>query len=282
MRAGLAAAVLLFLSAGAVPNAGAEDIYMKDGSHFTGSVLSATTDYLGISVEGRTIQITKDSIRAIDYGSDWDGKSMREGEFIVKVGLGSAIPLMSQGFNNIAKTGAASEIEGIVQFDKHMGLGIRLDDSAYSVAYPNGTYAAGLGNGSSGPGGGLHNGFVAQSNVDVSSLVLELRYVALPEKRISPFAVAGAGIDAYYERQSITPKPNSGGWGDDGSYDPRVYENNSSGFAAEIGGGLQFLLSRHYLAEVAARWHYDTVDNQRFGFNAAQAVTILGALGFRF
>lgn len=276
MRATLLTAALLLLAAGA----GAEDIYMKDGSRFKGSVESATTDYLGINVEGRTMQISKDSIRAIDYGSDWNGQTMREGEFIVKVGLGGAIPLASQGFNDIAKPGAASEIEAITQLDKHVGLGIRLDDSAYTVAYPQGAFAAGLGNAN--PAGAQHTGFIAQSNVDVSTLVLELRYVLLPEKRISPFAVCGAGIDAYSERQSITPKPNSGGWGDDGSYDPRVYENSSSGFAAEVGGGVQFLLSRHYMADVAARWHYDTVDNTRFGFNAAQSVTILGALGFRF
>jgi hypothetical protein len=282
MRARLVIAALSFLAAGAFQRAGAEDIYMKDGSRFSGSVQSATTDYLGIDVNGRTMQISKDSIRAIDYGSDWNGQSMREGEFIVKVGLGGAFPLSAQGFSDIAKPGAATEIEAITQLDKHVGLGIRLADSQYTVAYPQGAYAAGLGNGSNGPGGGLHTGFTAESNVDVSTLVLELRYVFMPEKRISPFAVCGAGIDAYSERQSITPKPNSGGWADDGSYDPRVYENSSSGFATEVGGGVQFLLSRHYLAEVAARWHYDTVDNTKFGFNAAQSVSLLAALGFRF
>lgn len=280
MRARFVTAALMLLAAGAFQRAGAEDIYMKDGSRFAGSVQSATTDYLGINVEGRTMQISKDSIRAIDYGSDWNGQSMREGEFIVKVGLGGAIPLAAQGFNDIAKPGASSEIEAIAQLDKHVGLGIRLADSQYAVAYPQGAFAAGLGNGSAPPA--QQTGFVAESNVDVSTLVLELRYVFLPEKRISPFAVCGAGIDTYSERQSITPKPNSGGWGDDGSYDPRVYENSSSGFAAELGGGVQFLLSRHYLAEVAARWHYDTVDNARFGFNAAQSVSLLAAVGFRF
>ncbi len=260
----------------------AEDIYMKDGSRFKGSIQSATADYLGINVDGRTLQISKESIRAIDYGSDWDGKSMREGEFIFKVGLGGAFPLQAQGFTQLARTGTASEIEGLFQLDKHVGLGLRLEDSLYTVAYPQGAFSNGLGNGSNGPGGGLKTGYTGQSNVDVSALVLELRYVVLPEKRLSPFAVVGAGIDAYSERLVTTPKPNSGGWGDDGSYDPRVYEDNSSGLAAEVGGGVQYLISRHYLAEVAARWHYDTVDSTKFGFSGAQSVTLLAALGFRF
>lgn len=256
-------------------SASAEMFRMKDGSRFDGTIVSVSADSYGVDVAGKVLNIRKDSIETIEYAPDWDGKSMRMGERLVKVGFGDALPMAAQGFNQIARPGIASEIEGVIQVDPHMGLGLRVDDASFTTAYPQETFFRG-----SRTVTGL--GVDEKARADVSSMVLELRYLLTPQKRISPFVVCGAGLDIYTAEIQATPRPNSGGWAENASYETRTYSDSAGGFAGELGAGVQFLLSRRYLAELSARWHYAGVDNEKFGFTAAQTLTFLAAVGWRF
>lgn len=269
------AALLAGLALASTASASAEMFRMKDGSRFDGTIVSVTADSYGVDVAGKVLNIRKDSIETIEYSPDWDGLSMREGERIVKVGFGAGLPMAAQGLNQLARPGLASEIEGVIQVDKNVGLGLRVDDAAFTVAYPQTTFFRGTGTVK-----GL--GFDEKSQADVSSMMLEARYLLTPEKRISPYLACGAGLNIYTQQLQATPRPNSGGWSDDGSYETRTLTDTSGGFAAELGAGVQFLLSRRYVAELAARWQYAGVDNDRFGLTAAQTLTFLAAVGWRF
>ena len=251
---------------------------MKDGSGFSGTIVSVTGDSYGVDVAGKVLNIRKDSIASIEYAPDVEDRSsffMRRGERIVKAGFGGALPLDAQGFSKIARPGFGSELEGLIQIDKNVGLGLRFDDAAFTVAYPQTRSLDGLAT----PQG---LGFNQKTQVEVSSMLFEARNVVVPEKRVSPFFVLGTGFDVYTEQLQTTPKPNSGGWSDDGSYETRTTEDTSSGFAAELGAGIQVLISRRALAELAARWHYADVDNAKFGFTGAQTISLLAAFGWRF
>jgi len=260
LRTGIGVIVLL---TGLSCASGAEVFHMKDGSRFEGTVVGVKADDLDVSVSGKTLLIRKDTIGWIDYEPEWDGKTMRRGEKIVKAGLGAAIPTGAQDFNHIAKTGVASEIEAVVQLTDSLGIGARFDDQAFTVAYPSDYVSR------------------SKSEVDASTLVLEGRYVFLPKKTVSPFVVVGLGVDAYSEHFEKTPSPGST-WADTGTRETREVEGVTSGAAVEAGAGVQFLLSRRYLAELAARWHYAGVDGDKFGFTQAQSVTLLASVGWRF
>lgn len=268
------------LLAGAAP-ASAELFRMKDGSRFDGTIVSVSGEYYGVDVAGKVLNIRKDSIASVEYAPDGDGLSTREGERVIKVAFGGALPQAAQGFDQIARPGLASEVAGIIQVDPHVGLGLRVDDAAFTVAYPQ-AFMSADGTLTRGGAGSLTAGFDQKAQVDVSSLVLELRYLLTPEKRISPFLVCGAGLNVYTESLQTTPRPNSGGWADDGSYETRTMSDASGGLAAELGAGVQFLLTRRYLAELSARWQYAGVDNERFGFTGAQTLTLLAGIGWRF
>jgi opacity protein-like surface antigen len=254
-----ALAVLLFFWGGAA-GARAETFTMKSGARFEGRVLSATTDYLGVSVQDRTLDIRQDSIRSIDYEPDWDGRSVRLGERVISAGLGGALPLSSYGFKRAANDGIAADLEFRVHFKPQWDLGVRMDDMGFATAYPQ-TAAA--------------NG---KAQVAATTVLIEARWLARPERKVSPFLVGGLGFNIYDEELDITQK---------GAVLQSEIENESLGLAAMAGGGVQVLLSRNYLADFEACWHYWAISGSAFGSpmqssSFAQAVSILARLGWRF
>ena len=256
-RATLAA--LLFLW-GWAAGARAETFTMKSGARFEGRIMSATTDYLGVSVQERTLNIRRDSIRSIDYEPDWDGRSVRLGERVLKAGLGGALPLTSDGFKRIANGGIDAGVEFLVHFKPEWDLGLRMDDMGFSTAYPQTATANG------------------KAEVQATTLLLEGRWLPRPGQRVSPFLVGGLGVNIYSEEIEITQKSNSS---------MSEIEDDSTGLAAMLGGGVQVLLSRSYLADFEACWHYWGISGSTFG-NAiqsssyVQAVSLLARLGWRF
>ncbi|MCX5797105.1 MAG: hypothetical protein NTY77_16565 [Elusimicrobia bacterium] len=262
-----AAAVLLLLS-GWGAGARAETFIMKSGSRFEGRLLSATTDYLGVSVQGRALDIRRDSIRRIDYEPDWDGRSVRLGERVIKAGFGGALPLTSYGFKRVANGGSAADVEFLVHCKPEWDLGLRLDSMGFTKARPQSATLDGT------------------AQVQASVLLLEGRWLPRPGRRVSPFLVGGLGANVYSEEIEMTPKAGSV-WSDTGTREMREIDETSTGLAVMLGGGVQVLLSRSYVADFEAGWHYWTIAGAKFGnsiqsSSQVQAVSLLARLGWRF
>jgi hypothetical protein len=230
--------------------------------------MSASTDTLGVSVQGRTLDIRRDSIRRIDYESDWDGRSVRLGERVVKAGLGGALPLTSYGFKRVANGGVAADVEFLVHVEPQWDLGLRMDDMGFSTAHPQTVSLDGT------------------AQVQAAALLIEGRWLPRPGRRVSPFLVGGLGVNIYSEEIEMTPKPGFT-WSDTGTREMRELEDASTGLAALLGGGVQVLLNRSYLADFEACWHYWKIDGAKFGnsmqsASQVQAVSLLARLGWRF
>jgi hypothetical protein len=256
-RATLAA--LLFVS-GWAGGARAETFSMKSGARFEGRILSATTDYLGVSVQGRTLDIRQDSIRSIAYEPDWDGRSVRLGERVINAGLGGALPLSSYGFKRIADNGIAAGVEFFVHCRPEWDLGLRMDDMGFATAYPQTASVNG------------------KAQVEATTLLIEGRWLPWPGRRVSPFLVGGLGANIYSEELDITQK---------GQSLQSEIEDSSMGMAVLLGGGVQVLLSRSYVADFEACWHYWSISGATFGSSiqsssTVQAVSLLARLGWRF
>jgi|GEM_PF-3957588 len=252
-------AVLLFVS-GWAAGARAETFHMKSGARFEGRILSATTDYLGVSVQDHTLDIRQDSIRSIDYEPDWDGRSVRLGERVIRAGLGGALPLSAYGFKRVANGGVAADFEFCGHFKPEWDLGLRMDDLGFGTAYPQ-TAAA--------------NG---KAQVQATTLLLEGRWLPWPARRVSPFLVGGLGFNIYSEEIEFTPKSGAA---------MSEIEDDSMGLAAMLGGGVQVLLSRNYVVDLEAGWHYWSINGGTFGnpmqsSSFVQAVSLLARLGWRF
>jgi opacity protein-like surface antigen len=254
-----ALAALWLLCAGAA-GARAETFAMKSGARFEGRILSATTDYLAVSVQDRTLKIRQDSIRSIDYEPDWDGRSVRLGERVLNAGLGGALPLSSYGFKRAANDGIAAGLEFLVHFKPQWDLGVRMDDMGFGTAYPQSAAADG------------------KAQVAATAVLIEGRWLARPDRRVSPFLVGGLGVNIYDEELDITQK---------GASLQSEIENESLGLAVMLGGGVQVLLSRSYLADFEACWHYWGISGTTFGSpmqssDYVQAVSLMARLGWRF
>jgi opacity protein-like surface antigen len=259
---------LLSLLLGCAAAARAETFIMKNGIRFEGRIMSATTDYLGVSVRDRMLDIRQDSIRRIDYEPDWDGRSVRLGERVIKAGLGGVLPLTSYGFNRVANGGIDAGVELLVHLKPHWDLGLRMDDMGFSTSYPRTAASDG------------------KAQVQAAALLFEGRWVARPDRRLSPFLVGGLGVNLYSEEIEITPKPGYK-WTDTNTGEMREIDDNSAGLAAMLGGGVQVLLSRSYVADFEACWHYWGISGGTFGNSMqsssyVQAVSLLARLGWRF
>jgi hypothetical protein len=261
-------AVAFLIAAGLAGGARAEVFHMKDGSRFDGTIVGVTPDDLQVDVAGRTLTIRKDSIGWIDYEPSWDGKTMRQGEQILKVGFGAAVPLPAYGFAGIASPGLSSSVEYMINVRSHWGLGVRTDGFNFASGNTSGPTATGTG------------------YVNAAAIYLEGRWLAFPEKRLSPFVVAGAGLNEYSEELQITPKPGVT-WADTGTAETRAVYGNSLGSAFIVGAGAQYLLSRRWLADVEASWHYWTIDQNTFAnflqnSAAVQSLSLVARIGLRF
>jgi hypothetical protein len=261
-------ALAALLLAGAAAGARAETFQMKSGSRFEGRIVSASTDTFGVSVQGRTLDIRRDSIRSIDYEPDWDGRSVRLGERVLKAGLGGALPLPSYGFKRAANGGAAADVELLLHVDPRWDLGLRMDELGFTTARPQTVGADGT------------------AQVQAATLLIEGRWLARPGRRVSPFLVGGLGVNIYSEEMEITPKPGYA-WSDTGTREMREQDDSSTGLAVLLGGGVQVLLNRSYLADFEAGWHYWKIDGTKFGnpmqsSSQVQAVSLLARLGWRF
>ncbi|MDD5630141.1 MAG: hypothetical protein PHU21_13825, partial [Elusimicrobia bacterium] len=122
--------------------------------------------------------------------------------------------------------------------------------------------------------------------VQGSALLLEGRWLARPDRRVSPFLTGGLGFNIYSEKIKLTPTPGSV-WSDSGTREMREIDDSSTGLAVLLGGGVQVLISRSYLADFEAAWHYWGIDGTKFGnplqsSSAVQSVTLLARLGWRF
>ncbi|MBI5239260.1 MAG: hypothetical protein HY926_02200 [Elusimicrobia bacterium] len=255
----------LLLAAG---GARAETFLMKGGTRFDGRILSATTDYLGVEVRGRVLDIRRDSIRRIDYESDWDGRSVRLGERVIKAGLGGALALPAYGFNRAANGGLAAGFEFLVHVKPQWDLGLRLDEMSFTEARPMSASLDGT------------------SQVQAAALLLEGRWLARPGRRVSPFAAAGLGFNIYSQETEMTPRQGYA-WADTGTREMREVEDASTGLAVLLAGGVQVLLTRDYLADFEAGWHYWRIDGAKLGTplqssSHVQAVSLLARLGWRF
>jgi hypothetical protein len=233
---------------------------MKSGTRFEGRIMSATTDYLAVSVQDRTLNIRRDSIRLIDYEPDWDGHSVRLGERVLKAGLGGALPLSSYGFQRVAHDGIDADVEYLVHFKRQWDLGLRMDSMGFGTAYPQTATVNG------------------KAQVEAAALLIEGRWLPLSGRRISPFLVGGLGVNLYSEELDITQRSNSS---------LSEIEDESTGLAAMLGGGVQVLLSRDYLADLEACWHYWGISGGTFGSpiqssSYVQTVSVLARLGWRF
>jgi hypothetical protein len=257
-------AALLLTAAGAR----AETFIMKSGTRFDGRILSAATDYLGVEVRGRALDIRRDSIRRIDYESDWDGRSVRLGERVLKAGLGGALPLPAYGFNRAANGGLAAGFEFLVRVRPQWDLGLRLDQMSFTEARPRSASLDGT------------------AQVQAAAMLLEGRWLARPNRRISPFLAGGLGFNVYSQEVEMTPRQGFA-WADTGTREMREVEGGSTGLAVLLGGGVQVLLTRDYLADFEAGWHYWRIDGAKFGTplqssGHVQAVSLLARLGWRF
>lgn len=234
--------------------ANAEIVYLKTGGYVEGDV-TTTADAVDVATPRGTLHLSKDDVAWVGYRHRDGRLGLETGERFLSVGLGGGIPLPAQGFHELAKTGLTTQVEGLVQVDPHWGVGVRADDTGFDYAYPQTSAAS------------------QKASVDASALVLEARYVFLAHARFSPFAAAGAGVNFFSEDLQTTSKTTG---------DMTDAQNASSGLAAELGGGLQYFPSARTIAELAARWHYDTVSKSDFGFTAAQSVSLLATIGWRF
>lgn len=252
------ATLIVLLMTGFSAAASGETIYLRDGSRINGTVVSMTLDDIEVSTQNGTLRINKSRILGIDYRLTLErSPGIERGETLLKAGLGGAVPLSAHGFNQIAGSGVASEVEGVLQIDPHWGIGLRADGESFSTTYPQTSTLS------------------EKANVEVSALLLEGRYVVSPKDRVSPFLIGGLGLNFYTEELEGTPRSGGGPTQD-------LIEGNSTGLVASLGGGVQFLISRRYIAELAARWNYFQVDHSLFGFDSAQTVTMLATIGWRF
>ncbi|MBI3551130.1 MAG: hypothetical protein HY077_01315 [Elusimicrobia bacterium] len=241
---------------------------MKDGGRFEGTIMAVKADDLEVSIAGRTLVIRKDSIGWIDYEPEWDGKTSRKGELVLKAGIGAALPLPAYAFNNIARPGLASDVEFLINVEPSWAFGFRTDAFAYTTAYPQSETAVG------------------KAQVNGGDLLFEGRWLALPERKLSPFLVGGLGVNTYTEEFELAPKPGFK-WLDTGTRETRELEDTSVGMAAMLGVGAQYLISRHYVADVEAAWHWWRIDSDKFSnfmqqSSFAQAVSLMARLGWRF
>ncbi len=264
IRRGLLAASLLLAAAGAR----AETFVMKGGTRFEGRIQSATTDYLAVEVRGRTLDIRRDSIRRIDYESDWDGRSVRLGERVIKAGLGGALPLPAYGFKRVANGGLGAGFEFLAHVRPQWDLGLRLDEMSFTTARPASADLDGTG------------------QVQAAALLLEGRWLARPDRRVSPFLTGGLGFNIFSQEVEMTPRQGRV-WADTGTREMRETDEASTGLAVLLGGGVQVLLTRDYVADFEAAWHYWTVDGSKLGTplqsgSRVQAVSLLARLGWRF
>jgi hypothetical protein len=264
VRGCILSAALLMTAAGA----GAETFTMKSGVRFEGRILSASTDTLGVEVRGRALDIRRDSIRRIDYESDWDGRSVRLGERMLKAGLGGALPLPAYGFNRAANGGLAAGFEFLVHVKPQWDLGLRLDQMSFTEARPQ------------------NAGLDGTARVQAAAMLLEGRWLTRPGRRISPFLAGGLGFNVYSQEVEMTPRQGFA-WADTGTREMREVEGGSTGLAVLLAGGVQILLSRDYLADFEAGWHYWKIDGAKFGTplqssSSAQALNLLARLGWRF
>lgn len=257
-------AALLLTAAGAR----AETFLMKSGTRFDGRILSASTDTLSVEVRGRALDIRRDSIRRIDYEPDWDGSSVRLGERVLKAGLGGALPLPAYGFDRAANGGLASGFEFLAHVRPRWDLGLRLEQMSFTEARPRGASLDGT------------------SRVQAAALLLEGRWLARPERRVSPFVTGGLGFNIFSQETEMTPRTGYV-WADTNTREMREVEDASTGLAVLLGGGVQVLLTRDYLADFEAAWHCWRIDGAKLGTplqssGYVQAVSLLARLGWRF
>ena len=243
--------LILGLVLGLAQTGFSETIYLRDGSRVSGTISSESIE---VATPNGTIHIPKDKIAGIGFRPAALGPGLEAGERVLTIGLGASVPLPAQGYNEIARTGFATGVEGFVQKNEHWGLGLRVDQATYGAAHPN------------------FNGTSGEATVSAGDILFEGHYVLLPNKRISPFFVGGAGINFYSEELEETPPGGP----------TREIEGESGGLAADFGAGVQFLFCQRMIAEASARWSYYTVDNKRFGFTGAQSTSFLASIGWRF
>jgi hypothetical protein len=197
-----------------------------------------------------------------------DGKTSRAGEWLLKVGVGGALPTQAGAFNNIARPGLATDLELLLNVKSHWAFGLRNDDFLFTTAYPSNEQSRG------------------KSVVQGSALYVEGRWLALPEKRLSPFVVAGLGFNTYSEELEVTPKPGFK-WSDTGTIEMREFENTQTGAALMTGVGAQYLMGRSFVGSVEAAWHYWSIDATKFGSlyqlsSYVQTVSLNASIGARF
>ena len=96
----------------------------------------------------------------------------------------------------------------------------------------------------------------------------------------------GLGFNIFSQETEMTPRTGYV-WADTNTREMREVEDASTGLAVLLGGGVQVLLTRDYLADFEAAWHCWRIDGAKLGTplqssGYVQAVSLLARLGWRF
>lgn len=196
---------------------------------------------------------------------------MEQSSHVLNIGMGGGVPLMDidlapvgGGRERFGSSGVAGGAQYIYQATPAIGLGldiagVRFADREHLL--PQSVAAS---------GGSL---------LTVEGLA---RFLLLPEKRLSPFILGGAGMNHF--NANLEARPAAGFvWSDTRTSEiRRIIDKTSLGYALSLGGGLEGRIGETGLLGIEGRWSYASIDRNTYGTKAALATTLFARLGWVF
>jgi hypothetical protein len=262
---------LLILTLALLPAfAGAETVYLKDGTRLMGRVTQAGAGGVTVETPDGLLEVKRERIDHIDYtepgavpppGAPTDGHvpaKVKTAEHLnsIVVGLGGTIPAGAHKFNKIAGNGGAFNIEYYRQVHPLVSIGVGLMGLGFGdveVNTPTGRQKFETGAG---------------------EFLFLARVEPMPALEFSPYGVLGVGSSGFHEEVRTTTFANGSTF--------KSLDDDSQGFALRLGLGALHNFTRTTYAALESNWHWLTTDHEKFGQSSVQAFDLGGRVGFRF
>ena len=196
---------------------------------------------------------------------------IRPGQQFVTLGMGAGVPLsevdataLGGGKKPLGSPGFYGSAQYIYHTRPSLGWGL---EAAYSRF-----------------GDMDHNVFFGVLTTGGSVLTVQgiFRYVFLPERKASPYFLAGIGANRFSAHLKARPTPPFA-WADTSTNEARTFvDASSTGFAFSLGLGVEGSTRRDWVFGAELRWLYARVDKDKFGESSGRALGLYGRVGRKF
>ncbi|MBI5210499.1 MAG: outer membrane beta-barrel protein [Elusimicrobia bacterium] len=213
---------------------------------------------------------------AVLFSAAWSAAPARAdietGDHLVHMGVGLSVPLTDMdtsmaggGMEKIAYRGVFGGAQYVHHVSPSFGLGLDLSGAVHEKA----------------------NHVTPTRFVETNSTVLVfqgiMRYVFFPEDKITPFLFGGFGFNRFRGEVKAVPRPGNPWTDAGGGYGERtLFDRNSLGMAASLGGGAEYYITEKLFLNLDGRWIFCAIPADTFGANSANFTATTLRLGWKF